>query len=196
MHGAAFMKGEKAVPPEDYVKKIVHPGQGRPLTETFSAEQVQKRVSFYEELNRKREEIRRDAETVQRRFALYGRDDTTTVRVYMRETVQKIAAELLFSDYRLEVSNIYRTDNDGREDKDHGYVAVAIRATEGEIEALEEYIHAGTSYFVYDGEESKYRKGDTAASEFIIVKPDEPVQPLRFWRRSQSFIALMEEEGG
>jgi hypothetical protein len=190
------MKGEGAVPPEDYVKKVLHPSQGCQLTETFSELQVQKRISFYEELNRRREEIRRDGAPMRRRLSLYGWDDTTTVRVYMRETVQKIAAELFFSDYHLEVSNVYRTDRKGREDRDHGYVEVAIRATAGEIDALRVYIHAGASYFVYDGEESKYRRGDTAASEFIIVKPEESVQPPHFWRRSRSFISLMKEEGG
>ena len=112
----------------------------------------------------------------------------------MRETVQRIAAELFFSEYGLEVTNVYRADRDGIEDRNHGYVVVTVEATEGEIDALEEYIRPGASYFVYDGEESKYRKGDTAASEFIIVKTDEPVQPARFWRRNQSFIERMETE--
>jgi hypothetical protein len=188
------MGARKALPPKGYVKKIVHPGQGCPLAETFSDVQVQKRISFYEELNRKRDRLKRDGKRRCKRFVLYGRDDTTTVRVYMRETVQRIAAELFYSDYVLEVTNVYRTGREGKEDRGHGYVVVTVEATEGEIEALEEYIHPGASYFVYDGEESKYTKGDTAASEFIIVKPDEPVQPARFWRRNQSFIELMETE--
>ena len=188
------MCARKAVPPKGYVKKVIHPGQGCALTETFTDVQVQKRISFYEELNRKRDGLRRDGKRRRKRFVLYGRDDTTTVRVYMRETVQRIAAELFFPDYQLEVTNVYRTGRKGKEDRDHGYVVVTVEATEGEIEALEEYIHPGASYFVYDGEESRYRKGDTAASEFIIVKPDEPLQPARFWRRNQSFIERMETE--
>ena len=189
-----MITGEKAVPPPGYVKKIVNPGHDFPLSATFYPEQIEKRISFYRELNLQRERIVRRDTFIETRFALYGWDDTTTVRVYMRETVSKITAELFFSDYTLEVSNVLWKGADGRVDKDHGYVVITVRATEPEIDALAAYIHPGASYYVYDGEEAKYVAGDTASSEFIIVKPDEAVQPSRFWRRSQSFIARVETQ--
>jgi hypothetical protein len=55
------------------------------------------------------------------------------------------------------------------------------------------YLKAGSSYYVYDGEQSRYVAGKTDASEFIIVKPEETVQPEKYWRRSQSYIMRVEQ---
>ncbi len=180
-------------PPTQYRKKVVNRGSSRPLSETYNAKQIAKRISFYAELNRKRDSLKRAQRVMQKRFALYGLDDTTTVRVYMRETVSRIAAELFNSRYELAVSNVYQEGRDGTIDRDHGHVVVTVKATQPEIDALLQYIGEGASYFVYDGEKSKYSAGNTDASEFIIVKPDENLQPKHFWRRSQSFIARIEE---
>jgi hypothetical protein len=214
-------------PPADYIKKIVNPDGSCPLTETFTPEQVEKRIAFYAELNQKRRRLERiasggaerdraDRQTggdldgfasipaegqdcpgpkegrevpaddifrpVHRHFLLLGWEDTTTVRGYMRETVSKIIENLFFSRYELKVENV-------KTDKDHGHVEVQCRASALELKALAEYIRPGASYFVYDGEESKYVPGDTGASEFIIARPDAPLQPEKFWRRSRSFIA-------
>ncbi|MBI5061080.1 MAG: hypothetical protein HZB67_02100 [Candidatus Aenigmarchaeota archaeon] len=176
-----------ARPPQNYEKKIF----GRcdcPLTETYTPEQVRRKIAFYQELNEKRNSLE-EAAPIEKKFALYGWDDTTTVRVYMREAISKIAAELLMSNYTLSVENINRKTSDGKVDKDHGYVTVSIKAAPDEISALLEYIKPGSSYYVYDGEESKYIEGNTAESEFIIVKIDDPKQPKNFWRRNQSFVA-------
>jgi hypothetical protein len=180
----------------DYHKKVVNSGPGCPLSETFTSTQIAKRISFYPELNEKRKHIIRNSELVEKRFALYGWEDTTTVRVYMRETVSRIAAELFYSDYLLSVANVYSKSRDGTVDRNHGHVVVTLRATQPEIDTLMEYLREGASYFVYDGERSKYVAGNTEASEFIIVKPDETVQPKTFWRRSQSYIMRVEELGG
>jgi hypothetical protein len=75
-------------------------------------------------------------------------------------------------------------------------VIVNVRATAAEILSLSEYVRAGAGYFVYDGEEGKYAEGNSSGSEFIIVKPDDPVQPVDFWRRSWSFVAAVEEVQG
>ena len=179
--------------PAQYRKKVVNRGSGSPLSDTYTATQIMKRISFYAELNRKRDSLKRTERFVQKRFALYGWDDTTTVRVYMRETVSRIAAELFYSRYALAVSNVYREGRDGAIDRNHGHVVVTVRATQPEIDAMLQYIREGASYFVYDGEKSKYSAGNTDASEFIIVKPDEKMQPKHFWRRSQSFISRIEE---
>jgi hypothetical protein len=183
---------EKCLPAR-YRKKIVNRGSGRPLSKTYTATQIAKRISFYAELNRKRGSLERTDRVVEKRFALYGWDDTTTVRVYMRETISRITAELFHSKYALTVSNVYQESRDGNIDRGHGHVVVTVRATQPEIDALLQYIGEGASYFVYDGEKSKYSAGNTDASEFIIVKPDENLQPENFWRRSQSFIARIEE---
>jgi hypothetical protein len=179
--------------PPDYRKKIINSGPGRSLSETFTVTQVSKRISFYPELNEKRKHLKRSREFVVKRFALYGWENTTTVRVYMRETVSRIAAELFFSDYSLSVTNVHSEGRDGTVDRKHGHVVVNLRATQPEIDALMEYLREGASYFVYDGERSKYVAGNTEASEFIIVKPDEVLQPKTYWRRSQSYIMQIEE---
>ena len=127
-----------------------------------------------------------------KKLVLYGYEDTTTVRVYMRETISKIAAELFVSDYSLAVQNVNSRAADGY-DKDHGYVVVSIEATLPEIDALLGYIRAGVSYYVYDGEKDKYVVGDTEGSEFIIVQKDSAEQPEKYWRRSQSFVAAVRE---
>ena len=179
--------------PADYKKKIVNSGPGYPLSETFTATQISKRISFYPELNEKRKHLKRSRELMEKRFALYGWENTTTVRVYMRETVSRIAAELFYSDYALSVANVHSEGRDGIVDRNHGHVVVTLRATHPEIDALLEYLSEGASYFVYDGERSKYVAGNTEASEFIIVKSDETLQPETFWRRSQSYIMRIEE---
>jgi hypothetical protein len=179
-------------PPPGYRKKMVRPGQDHPLVATYSEVQVSKGIAFYGELNRKREGLKREDGFIEKCFELYGWDDTTTIRVYMRETVARIATELFYSNYSLAVRNVNRRLEGGVVDREHGFVAVSVRATEPELEALLEYIRPGSSYYVYDGEESKYVPGDTASSEFIIVKVDDALQPERFWRRSQSFISRIE----
>jgi hypothetical protein len=179
--------------PPNYRKKIVNSGSGRALTETYSSEQVRRRISFYKELNGKRDRLERCNESVTKRFALFGWDDTTTVRVYMRETVSRIAAELFYSDYTLTVENLYAEHADGTADRDHGRVVVTLCATKPEYHALMKYLVPGSSYYVYDGEKSKYVPGNTASSEFIIVKPGEKPQPEHYWRRSQSFIQHVQE---
>ena len=175
-------------PPRGYTKKIIKSGGGFPLIETFTREQVDRRIAFYLELNRKRDGLPRVRPLAEKRLALYGWADTTTVRVYMRETVLKISQELFWSSSTVSVENVHEG-----EDKDRGHVLVSVRATEAEILSLVEYIRPGAGYYVYDGEEAKYVAGNTTASEFIITKTDDPLQPARFWRRSQSFIAAMEE---
>jgi hypothetical protein len=175
-------------PPRGYTKKIINSGGDLPLIETYTREQVDRRIAFYRELNSKRDGLPRAGPLSEKRLALYGWADTTTVRVYMRETVLKIAHELFWSLFAVSVENVHE-----REDKDRGYVLVSVRATEAEIMGLVEYIRPGAGFYVYDGEEAKYFAGNTAASEFIITKTDDPIQPARFWRRSQSFIAAMEE---
>ena len=181
--------------PPGYKKKIVNPKASCSLSATFSAVQIAKRISFYPELNEKRNQLIRSRDLVTKRFALHGCDGTTTVRVYMRETVSRIAAELFYSDYSLSVENVYSEGVDGTLDRNHGYVVVTLRATRTEIDALLEYVGEGASYYVYDGEQSKYVTANTEASEFIIVKPDETVQPETYWRRSQSFIMNVEDLG-
>jgi hypothetical protein len=179
-------------PPKGYCKKIINPASDCPLTETFTPLQIAKRISFYRELNEKGKQLVRGDELLWKRFALHGWEDTTTVRVYMRETVSRIAAELFYSDYALTVENVYSSFDDGKIDRDHGHVVVTLKATRYEIDALMHYLKAGTSYYVYDGEQSRYVTGKTDASEFIIVKPVETIQPERYWRRSQSYIMRVE----
>ena len=174
-------------PPGSYKKKLM--GEDCPLSETFSKEQIRRRIAFYRELNELRDSLPRSTKDVEREYALYGWNHTTTVRVYMRETVARIAAELFYSDYDLVVENVNFRKKNGEKDKEHGCVLVQVRARESEIRALCEYIRPGSSYYVYDGEEKKYCPGNTALSEFIITKPEDPVQPKRFWRRSQSFVS-------
>jgi hypothetical protein len=187
------LRGEEKEPGQDYRKKVLNPGCDCPLTETFTHQQVERRIAFYKELNRKRESLPREQELIEKKFALYGWKDTTTVRVYLRETVSKIAAELFYSSYSIAVENVHFKSKNGKIDKDHGYVVAWVRATVTELKALFEYIKPSATFFVYDGEESKYVPGDTATSEFIITKPEDPVQPKKFWRRSQSFIFRIEE---
>ena len=177
-------------PPPEYKKKIINPGGDYPLSRWFSPEQIARRITFYEDLNRKRDGLCRKGPWVRRRVRLYGWDDTTTVRVYMRETVGRICRELFFSDYGLEVTNVYPD----RADRDHGHVEFTVHATAGEVDMLLSYLAPGASYFVYDGEEARYVPGDTASSDFIIAGADDPVRPLRYWRRSQSFIGRVEVE--
>jgi len=177
----------RLAPPMTYKKKLF--GEDCSLAETFSEEQIRRRISFYRELNHRRERISRNAPEVEKAFVLCGWDHTTTVRVYMRETVSRIAAELFFSDYDLVIENVNFRKKNGERDKNHGCVAVRVHARESEVSSLREYLHPGASYYVYDGEEKKYRPGDTEKSEFIITKPEDPLQPKRYWRRSQSFIS-------
>ncbi len=181
----------RLVPPATYQKKLFR--EECPLAETFSKEQIRKRISFYSELNQHRERISRNTPEVEKAFVLCGWDHTTTVRVYMRETVSRIAVELFFSDYDLYIENVNFRKKNGERDKDHGCVTVQVHARESEISALREYIRPGSSYYVYDGEEKKYCPGYTEKSEFIITKPEDPLQPERFWRRSQSFISNVVE---
>jgi hypothetical protein len=185
--------GKTSVPIDGYEKKILRPGNDCPLSSTYSEEQVARRIAFYGELNRKRDSLPKRSPVVERHFILHGWNNTTTVRVYMRETVTRIAVELFFSNYSLEVSNRYNRFPGGKIDRDRGFVTVSVTATQVEIETLLGYLKPGTSYYVYDGEESKYVPGDTGSSEFIIVKKDDPHQPERYWRRSQSYIARVEE---
>lgn len=177
--------------PANYQKKLLGDGDC-PLTDTFTPEQVDRRISFYKELNEKREHIPKASDIVEKKYALYGHDDTTTVRVYMRETASRIAAELFWSDFTVKVENVNKKTAAGT-DKDHGYVVVTVKATMPEIRALLEYLRPGSSYYSYEGEQSKYVAGDTSKSEFIITKTDDLKQPKRFWRRSQSFIAKVKE---
>lgn len=183
---------QSAIPPSDYEKKFLGDCDC-PLTVTYTPEQVKKKISFYQELNEKRDSLPKGLELIYKKFALYGWEDTTTVRVYMRETISKIAAELFASDFTISVSNVNKKTPDNKVDKDHGYVIISVKATEQEINALMEYLKPGSSYYVYDGEKAKYIEGNTAKSEFIIVKVAEPKQPKKFWRRSQSFVARIEE---
>jgi hypothetical protein len=183
-------------PPDDYMKKTINEQGDCPLSETFTKEQVGSRIAFYRELNKKREKLPRYGVFTRRRFALYGWNNTTTVRVYMRETVENIAAQLFFSDFDISTENVYLKKENGSVDKDRGYVVFNVRATEQEIKALLEYIRPGASYLVYDGERSKYIAGDTKQSEFVITKPEGRQHPERFWRRSQSFIGRVEELKG
>lgn len=189
-------KERMLTPPENYQKKIENPSDSYPLSETFTSIQVEKRIAFYQELNEKRREIKEASlgspELVRKSFALYGHDQTTTVRVYMRETVTRIAAELFSSDYSISVENTNHRIKD-QIDKDHGHVVVSVQATAREIDALLNYIHPGASFYVYDGEKSKYTPGDTSSSEFIVTKVDDHLQPQKYWRRSQSFIASVTE---
>jgi hypothetical protein len=175
-------------PPEDYKKKIINHDDDWPLSETFTQEQIEKRIAFYQELNKKRKLLSKNSKLIERKFVLLGWNDKTTVRVYMRETVSKIAAELFSTAYELSVYNVNTKKDDGAIDKDRGYVVVTVKATKPEIKALLDYIKPGRTYYVYDGEEKKYIPGNTEKSEFIITKPEDPVQPERYWRRSQSFI--------
>jgi hypothetical protein len=185
-------------PPKGYTKKIINPGGDCPLSQTFSQEQVKRRIAFYQELNIQRKLLKRKAGLVQKKYALIGWKDTTTVHVYMRETISKIVQELFFSEYVLSVENVSIKRENGALDKERGYVSLSLSATEPEIEALLRYIIPGASFFVYDGEKLKYVAGNTAKSEFIITKLEDPQQPERFWRRSQSFIyrVLEVEESG
>jgi hypothetical protein len=209
---------ERAVPPPDYRKKIQRDGDDAPLSDTFTDEQLRRRVAFYEELRAQRERLRRRLDgrhgdsssehsapakgtvspaatpaSLHRRLALLGHRETTTVRVYMRETVMRLAAELFPYRYALEVRNVRPRSADGSEDKDHGYVLVDVTATEEEIDALLAYLRPGSMYHVYDGERRKYVKGDTEASEFVITRPEDRQQPQHYWRRSTSFIAAVAE---
>ncbi|HUT65803.1 MAG TPA: hypothetical protein VMZ05_06605 [Spirochaetota bacterium] len=179
--------------PHDYMMKLVNENGDCPLEKTFSKEQIERRVAFYEELNSKRAKLPRHNRTVERKFAVYGWKDTTTVRVYMRETIEKIADQLFFSDFRIITRNIHPENPNGEADKDRGHVEVTVRATEHEIETLLEYIKPGASYYVYDGERSKYLAGDTRRSLFVITKPGHRLQPESSWRRSRSFIYRVEE---
>ena len=182
-----------AAPNTAYMKKIVYMGGDCPLSDTFTDEQIKRRVAFYQELNEKRKQLPHSNNYTERRFAVFGINDTTTVRVYMRETIENIAAQLFFSDFTISAHNVHRKKENGEIDKDLGHVVFTVRATEQEIEALLEYIRPKASYFVYDGERSKYVAGDTKRSEFVITKPDDRQKPNRFWRRSQSFIQRVEE---
>lgn len=175
-------------PPPSYRKKLINQGGDCPLIRTYTEAQVSKRIAFYEELNEKRKQLPKEGNPVERRYILRGWEETTTVRVYMRETVSRIARELFWSVSRVSVENLNE-----KGDKDRGCAVLSVRATRPEIDALLEYIRPGAAYYVYDGEEGKYLAGDTERSEFIIVKVDDPVQPAAFWRRSQSFIAAVEE---
>jgi len=186
-------QGKGIVPSPGYRKKIHNPGSDCPLSETYTPEQIERRIAFYRELNERRSGLPQSGKQVLTKFALHGWEDSTTVRVYMRETVSRISQELFISDYSLSVKNVHHEGRDGRINKDRGYVVVTLCATEPELHVLFEYIKPGASYYVYDGEESKYLPGDTASSEFIITKPEDPRQPQRFWRRSQSFISWIEE---
>ncbi|MBI4439746.1 hypothetical protein HY638_02130 [Candidatus Woesearchaeota archaeon] len=188
-----YLAGIESSPPVGYQKKLVYEYQSCPLSETFSHEQIERRIAFYEELNKKREGIPKEKRLVERVFALYGWEDTTTVRVYMRETVSRMASQLFSSEFSISVDNVNRKGPDGQTDKDIGHVVVSVRATNPEIEALLDYIKPGSSYYVYDGEKSKYVKGNTSASEFIVTKTDDSQQPRKFWRRNQSFISRIEE---
>ena len=179
--------------PDDYRKKVVNDGGDCPLENTFSAEQITRRVAFYEELNKKRERLSRHGRMTEQKFVVFGWEDTTTVRVDLRETIENIAKQLFFSDFRITVRNIHKKLPNGETDKDHGHVVFTVKAKEQEIEALIEYIKPGSSYFVYDGEHSKYTAGDTKRSVFVITKPGHPLQPERFWRRSRSFVYRLEE---
>ncbi|MGQ9616262.1 MAG: hypothetical protein ACUVWJ_07640 [Spirochaetota bacterium] len=176
-------------PPAGYEKKRIIPGGDCPLEKFFTSEQVRRKIAFYEELNRRRVQIPKAGKVIELELALHGWEETTTVRVYMRETVMKIAAELFWSNYTLSVQNVNRQKEDGGIDKEHGYVLLRVKAMEPEIVALFEYIKPGASYYVYDGEECKYVPGKTEESEFIITKIDDPGQPSSYWRRSQSFIS-------
>lgn len=176
-------------PPAGYEKKRIIPGGDCHLEKFFTSEQVRRKITFYEELNRRRVRIPETGKVIELELALHGWEETTTVRVYMRETVMKIAAELFRSNYTLSVQNVNRQKEDGGIDKEHGYVLLRVKAMEPEIVALFEYIKPGASYYVYDGEECKYVPGKTEESEFIITKIDDPEQPSSYWRRSQSFIS-------
>jgi len=147
-------------------------------------------------LNQKRDQISKNSidnsKIISRKFALFGYQDTTTVRVYMREIVSKIVAELFFSNYSIVVENVNPVVG-GKIDKDHGYVVFSVKATRLEIEMLLDYIKPGASFYVYDGHESKYSSGDTSNSEFIITKINDTHQPKKFWRRSRAFIARIKE---
>jgi hypothetical protein len=175
-------------PPPSYRKKLINQGGGCPLIRTYTEAQVSRRIAFYEELNDKRKQLPKEGNPVERRYILRGWEETTTVRVYMRETVSRIARELFWSVSRVSVENLNE-----KGDKDRGCAVLSVRATKPEIDALLEYIRPEAAFYVYDGEEGKYLAGDTERSEFIIVKVDDPVQPAAFWRRSQSFIAAVEE---
>ncbi len=179
--------------PKGYRKKIINHGCDWPLSETFTRKQIEKRIAFYQELNKKRKSLSKDSQLIEKKFALFGWNNSTTVRVYMRETVSKIAAELFSSDYVLSVCNVNTKKNNGTIDKNRGYVVVTVKATKPEIKALLDYINPGKTYYVYDGEEEKYVPGNTEKSEFIITKPEDPRQPERYWRRSQSFIFNVRE---
>jgi hypothetical protein len=184
-------------PPPGYRKKIVNPGESLPLSETYTGRQIETRVAFYRELNDERAAAASASPEqrvpVHKRFALYGWEDTTTVRVYMRETVSRIAAQLFTCDYSLSVQNIKRRTHNGKVDKDHGYVVVDVSAAAVDVENLLARIGTGSSYLVYDGEEEKYVPGDTGASEFIITRPGDALHPPRFWRRSHSFVSWCSE---
>ena len=187
------IKGFVATPPSNYIKKIINTEDSYPLSKTFTREQINRRIAFFKELNMIRIKLAREKKTYEKKFALYGWKDTSTVRVYMRETVSRIAKELFFSEYFISVNNIYISRSGGKKDKDTGYVTVIIKAELSEIEALLNYIKPGSSYYVYDGESSKYIPGNTEDSEFIITRTEDPEQPQKFWRRSQSFIERIEE---
>jgi hypothetical protein len=175
-------------PPPGYRKKILNAGGDCPLSVTFSAEQIKRRIAFYGELNRRRRDLPRELRRVRRTVALLGWDDTTTVRVYMRETLSRIAAELFRPGFTLRVQNINYMDASGAVDRDHGHVVATIEAAEAEMRALFEYIRPGASFHVYDGEEARYIPGHTELSEFIITRPEDSLQPARYWRCSQSYI--------
>lgn len=184
------------IPSKHYQKKILNESDSTPLTETFSKTQVSKRIAFYKELNEHKGLVAKlslsEPNMIEKKLFLSGHKDTTTVRVYMRETVSRIAAELFSSKYTISVENINHT-KEGEVDKNHGHVIVLVKATKPEIEALLSYIKPGASFYVYDGEKSKYIPGNTGVSEFIITKANNSKQPQKYWRRSQSFIAKVEE---
>jgi hypothetical protein len=79
-----------SLPRRGYRKKLIDPGGSFPLQRTYTGEQLRRRLSFYEELQRRREELPRDTPRQCRCFDLLGWQDTTTVRVYLRETVARI----------------------------------------------------------------------------------------------------------
>ncbi|MFC1769184.1 hypothetical protein ACFLZX_05460 [Nanoarchaeota archaeon] len=189
-HIDEIIKGE--VEPINYQKKLVNPGMDCPLSETFSEDQMEKRIAFYRDLNEMRETLEREDKLIQRKFILYGWQDTSTVKVFLRETISRICEELFYSNYELSLDNINAKNEDGSKDKDHGHVILTVKATNPEIKALLGYIKPGSSFYVYNGEESKYVKGDTDATELIITRAEDKLQPQKFWRRSQSYIYRVE----
>ena len=92
--------------PSGYRKKIINTHGDCSLSETFSSEQIKRRTAFYKEINAKRDKIPVIPGLINKKYSLYGWDETTTIRVYMRETVTKIVSELFSSNYSLSVTNV------------------------------------------------------------------------------------------